>query len=166
MLANQIRACQFEKCFPVLYISGQRTDCGWTGGMETELKGCRADRQSLRLENARRRNYRIEKEKRRKEKAWKWECGSWRRERAFFILAWRLYGKLDISSRSVERVEPLGLGGSRIVRSDLGQTAPKAGTHSTNSNVTWERAWKLAFPDLVCVCICGPLYVLCWPLES
>lgn len=62
-----------------------------------------------------------------------------KRKSLFFILAWRLYGKLDISSRSlvgsVECVEPLSLGGSLIVRSDLGQTAPKAGTRSTNTNV-------------------------------
>ncbi len=91
MLANQIRAFEFEKVLPVLYISGQRTDCGGcTGGMETE---------QTKSEIWRKWNYRIEKEKRRKEKAWKWEYGSWRRERAFFILAWRFYGKLDISSR-------------------------------------------------------------------
>lgn len=177
MSANQIRACQFEKVLSsfVLFRSKNRPWVDRRDGdrverMESwqtkETKGERLGecKKKVKLEN---RNREKEKESM-KVRVWELE----KRKRPFLILAWRLYGKLDISSRSlvgsVKRVEPLGLGGSRIVRSDLGQTAPKAGTCSTNTSVTWERAQKLAFPDLLCTCawICGPLYALCWPLEK
>lgn len=155
---------QFEFSCSIL---NDRRDGDWSVCSPSFL--LKGERESLRLRECKMVKLENRKREGRKEKARK--CGSWRK-RAFFILAWRLYGKLDISSRSLvgsaAHVEPLGLGGSRIVRSDLGQTAPKTGTHSTNTNVIWESAWKLALPDLLCARarIYGPLYALCWPLEK